>query len=43
MFQGELDADSDWEPGNSALVGELFGGEGSVTCSLELEIHVLNK
>lgn len=31
------------EPDSSALVGELFGGEGSVTCSLELEIHVLNK
>lgn len=31
------------ELGSSALVGELFGGEGSITCSLELEVQVLNK
>lgn len=31
------------ELGSPALVGELFGGEGSITCSLELEVQVLNK
>lgn len=30
------------ELGSPALVGELFGGEGSITCSLELEVQVLN-